>query len=202
MAAWQAPAAADAAIMIAASTAVALALAGAVWLLLARTTSDTEQRVLVVSALLLVGGAASALAQSSLLCGVVAGVCWLYLGKQPRETIRRHTASIQHPLLVLLLFVAGARTVLSPASLMLGGSYVALRVVGRLAGATVAARVLGPNAPSRFGLSLLPPGIFGVAFALDTAITDARGFVLSAVVVGTVLSELVATLVTPRDADE
>lgn len=202
LAALRAQSASATAVLIIESCAVTAALAGAVWLLLTRVTSETEERVLVVSALLLVGGVAGALALSSLFGGLVAGLCWLYAGKRPRESIRRNTMFVQHPLLVLVLLVAGARTVLSPASLMLGGGYLALRMVGRLAGGAAAGRGLGAGAPSGLGLSLLWPGVFGVAFALDAAITEGRGLLLSAVVVGTTLSEVVAILVNPRKADE
>lgn len=183
---------------------VTLALAAAAWLLLTRASSETEERVFAVSALLLVGGVAAALSQSALFGGLVAGAFWRYAGRHPRETIRRDVLFVQHPLLVLVLLVAGARADLSLSTLALGAGYVVLRAAGRLAGGMVARRVAGVNAPRDLGLHLLPPGVFGVAFALNAvsvAGADAS-MLLAAVVAGTIGSELVAILLPPRSKGE
>jgi hypothetical protein len=185
-------------------SAITIALGTAGWLLLARVTSETDQRVFAISALLLVGGVADALALSALLCGLVAGVFWRYAGGTPRDTIRRDVLFVQHPLLVLVLLVAGARAELSSASLALGAGYLAMRVLGTVAGSAVAKRVAGPRVPPDLGLHLLPPGVFGVAFALNAAavVGDAAAVLITAVVIGTIGSELVALLVPPRSVTE
>jgi hypothetical protein len=157
-----------------------------------------------VSALLLVGGVAGALSVSALFGGLVAGVFWRYAGRHPRETISRDVLFVQHPLLVLVLLVAGARADLSPASLALGAGYVVLRVVGQLASGTVARRVAGVNAPRDLGLYLLPPGVFGVAFALNavSVVGADATMLLATVVAGTIGSELVALVLPPRRVGE
>lgn len=190
--------------LVAQASGVTLALAAAGWLLLTRVSSETEERVFAVSVLLLVGGVADALSLSALFGGLVAGVFWRYAGRHPRETISRDVLFVQHPLLVLVLLVAGARADFSPASLGLGAAYLVLRVVGQLAGGLVARRVAGVNAPRDLGLFLLPPGVFGVAFALNAAsIVGADASVLlAAVVAGTIGSELVALLLPPRRVSE
>ena len=79
-----------------------------------------------------------------------------------------------------------------------------LRVLGTLAGGAAARGVLGQKAPRDLGLHLLPPGVFGVAFALNAAavLSGAQAPVLiTAVVVGTIASELVAVLLPPRSAE-
>jgi hypothetical protein len=193
-----------AALLVAQACGVTLALAVAGWLLLTRASSETEERVFAVSALLLVGGVAAALSLSALFGGLVAGVFWRYAGRHPRETIGRDVLFVQHPLVVLVLLVAGARADLSSASLALGVGYVVLRVVGLLAGGTVASRVANVNGPRDLGLYVLPPGVFGVAFALNAvSIVGAdASMLLAAVVVGTIGSELVAPLLSPRRAGE
>lgn len=188
---------------VAQAAGVTLALAAAAWLLLTRASSETEERVLAVSALLLVGGVADALSLSALFGGLVAGVFWRYAGRHPRETISRDVLFVQHPLLVLVLLVAGARADLSAVSLGLGAVYLALRVVGRLAGGMVASRAAGVNLPRDLGFSLLPPGVFGVALALNAVnvVGADASVLLAAVVAGTIGSEFVALLLPPRRAD-
>ena len=190
--------------LVAQASGVTLALAAAGWLLLTRVSSETEERILAVSALLLVGGVADALSLSALFGGLVAGVFWRYAGRHPRATISRDVLFVQHPLLVLVLLVAGARVDLSLASLGLGAGYLVLRVVGRLAGGAVAGRVIGVNAPRDLRLSLLPPGVFGVAFALNavSVVGADASILLAAVVAGTIGSEFVALLLPPRSVTE
>ncbi len=183
---------------------VILAVAAAAWLLLTRTSSETEERVFAVSALLLIGGVAGALSVSALFGGLVAGAFWRFAGRHPRETISRDVLFVQHPLLVLLLLVAGTRADLSPASVALGAGYVVLRVVGQLGGGTVASRIAGGNTPRDLGLHLLRPGVFGVALALNAlSIVGAdASILLAAVVAGTIGSDFIALLVPPRSVRE
>ena len=190
--------------LMAQGAAVTLALAVAAWLLLTRVASETEERVFAVSALLLVGGVADALSLSALFGGLVAGLFWRYAGRHPRETITRDVLFVQHPLVVLVLLVAGARTELSFLALGLGTAYLLLRVVGQLAGGILTRRAAAGEAPRDLGLHLLPPGVFGVAFALNLAAIAAAdgGILLAAVVVGTIGSELVAHPVSPRSVGE
>jgi hypothetical protein len=193
-----------AALLVGQACGVILALAAAAWLLLTRSSSETEERVFAVSALLLVGGVAGALSVSALFGGLVAGVFWRYAGRHPRETLSRDVLFMQHPLLVLVLLLAGARADLSPASLALGAGYVVLRVVGQLGGGAVASRVARVNVPRDLGLHLLPPGVFGVALALNAvSIVGAdASMLLAAVVAGTIGSELVALTLPPRSVGE
>jgi hypothetical protein len=186
--------------VLAAAGGLVAALATATWLLLMRAPSETEERVLTVAALLLVGGVADALSQSALLAGVLAGACWRLAGGRPAETISRDVLFLQHPLLVLVLLTAGARADLTVAALVGGAAYVALRVIGRLAGGALARRVGGGTLPGDLGIQLLPPGVFGVAFALN--LTSVAGSdtsrILAAVIVGTIAAEFVAALLPAR----
>ncbi len=186
--------------LLAQAIGVTLALAAAAWLLLTRASSEIEERIFAVSALLLVGGVADALSLSALFGGLAAGVFWRFAGRHPRETIARDVLFVQHPLLVLVLLVAGARAELSPASLALGAAYAALRLAGQLAGARLASRIARANAPDDFAGHLLPPGVFGVAFALNalSVVGPDASLLLAIVVVGTVGAEFFAHLRVPR----
>jgi len=195
---------AGAGVLVAHACDVTLALAAAAWLLLTRASSETEERVFAVSALLLVGGVAAALSLSALFGGLVAGLLWRYAGRHPRETIRRDVLFVQHPLLVLVLLVAGARADLSSWTLALGVGYVVLRIAGQLAAGTVARRIAGVNGFCDLGLHLLPPGVFGVGLALNagSVVGADASMLLATVVVGTIGSDVVAVLLPPQSVDE
>lgn len=176
---------------------VVLMLATAGWLLLTQSGSDTEQRVFTVASLLLVGGAADYLSLSALLGGLLGGVLWQRAGGQARESMRRDALYVQHPLLVLLLLVAGASVEFGPASLGLAIVYVLLRTAGKLAGGWTARRFVPTAVPHQLSLRLLSPGVFGVAFALNTVRVAGpeSSVLLTVAVLGTIGSELFAGLV-------
>ena len=108
----------------------------------------------VLSALLLVGGAADALSLSALLGGLVAGVFWRLAGRQVRETINRHVLFVQHPLIVLVLLVAGARANLTAEAAGLGVAYALLRAAGKFAARAVGRARESGAGPARFGRSI------------------------------------------------
>ncbi len=182
------------------SSGVTLMLAAAAWLLLTKASTETEERVFAVSALLLVGGVADALSLSALFGGLAAGGFWRLAGRQPREAIRRDVLFMQHPLLVLVLLLAGARAELSPGAWALGAGYLVARVLAQFAGGALARRIAGAGAPADLAVHLLPPGVFGVAFALNAVgvIGADASLAHAAVVVGTVGSELVAVVTRAR----
>src|SRR5262245_22690561 len=172
---------------------LALVIGISAWLLLARASSETEQRIFGASALLLLGGLADYLSLSALLSGIVAGTLWRLIGGPAADAIRRDSGHVQHPLLVLLLVVAGARTHVSPQILGLILAYPILRTVGKLAGAWLARRVTKPMLPDDLGLALVAPGIFGIAFSVNVVraagpVTDP---LLAVVVIGSIVSQLI-----------
>jgi len=183
---------------------VVLALVAAGWLVLTRASSPTEERVFALSALLLIGGAADALAVSALLVGLTAGVFWRYAGGRPRDTLGRDVLFVQHPLLVLVLLVAGARAELSLLAMILGLLYATLRTVGAIAASTGAARVAGRRTSGDLAGHLIRPGVFGVAFALNAAGIAGGGdasLLLATIVLGTIGAELAALLLPLRPMD-
>jgi hypothetical protein len=195
---------AGAGVLLARACGVTLAVAAAAWLLWTKVSTETDERVVAVSALLLVGGVAAALSLSALFGGLVAGLLWRYAGRHPRETIRRDVLFVQHPLLVLVLLVAGARADLSSVTLALGVAYAVLRVAAQSTAGHVARRVAGLKALRDLDLHLLAPGVFGVGFALDAVnvVGADASMLLAVVVVGTIGSELVAVLLSPRSMGE
>lgn len=184
--------------------AVALVIAVAGWLLLARSSSETEQRVFAIALLLLLGGVADYLSLSALLSGLIAGLFLAWIEGPARDYVRRDVLYVQHPLLVLVLIVTGARVGLPPTWLGLGAAYLFLRTAGKLAGGWMARRIAGAEAPRDVGLSLLSPGILGIAFALNVlraAGPDAAP-ALAVVAFGAIGSDVIALLVRPREDTE
>jgi hypothetical protein len=180
---------------------IVVILAASAWLLLARTASDTEQRVFVFAAMLLVGGAADYLLLSALMSGLVAGAFWRLAGGTAEAAVRRDARYVQHSLLVLVLVVAGARTEFTAAAFAIAAIYVFLRTAGKLLGGW-AGRMAGTDGDRALAGHLLSPGVFGIAFALNlfrSGLPDANTL-LSIVVLGTVGAELVAEIGRPLEA--
>jgi hypothetical protein len=177
-----------------------VALAG--WLLFERARSSAERGVFVLGSVTLVGGCAAYLHLSPLLAGLVAGLVWTYSPGRADQIIRQDLQKVQHPLVVLLLLMAGMTVRPSAAALWLFAPFLLFRTTGKLAGGWVAARMSGGMAPHDLGPLLIPPGLLGVAFALlfyQVTGAPTGTAVLSAVVLGTLTSELVAMLTLPHE---
>lgn len=175
-----------------AGIAAIIALAG--WLLVGQTSSEREQHVFVVGSLLLLGGAAAYLSLSALLTGLIAGVVWNVAGNVTRDRIVRDLQYLQHPLIVLLLLVAGARVMLSVHALSLAIIYA----VCRLAARSMSGRAISREAPA----SLSSAGLVGLALALDVFHVDSgrawAAILLATVVIGTMIAEALALFVPQR----
>jgi len=186
----------DSALMLAQLTLLPLIVALAAWLLIAPNTSEIEGRIFSLAALLLLGGLADFLSLSALFSGLIAGWAWRVSGGAVRETMQRDIGYLQHPLLVLLLLVAGSRMTMSNASLTLVVAYVLLRAAGKLTGGLLARRLWPQQVTSGFPLALLAPGAFGVAFAMSTvrAAGPQADPLLGAVVLGTIVSQILAAM--------
>jgi hypothetical protein len=172
------------------SVGLALVSAAAGWLLLTRTTSDSDARILGAAVLLLVGGLADYLSMSALLSGLIAGLFWRASPGQAGEWLRRDVRHVLHPLIVLMLIVAGARVTVDTSIVTLAFGYVLLRALGKLTGAWVARRAGRVPLPADLGTALLAPGILGIAFVINAvrAAGPQADPLISIVVFGTIAS--------------
>jgi hypothetical protein len=180
---------------------VAGVIALAALLLVRESSADNEQRVFAVGSLLLLGGVAESLALSALLAGLVAGVFWNVAGGAVCERIRRDVYYVQHPAVALLLIVAGAHVSVTPILYGFAAAYVVLRITGKIAGGWLVRRVMAADLPPQLGLSLMSPGVVGVAFALNVLQAggpDRAAPALAVVVAGSIGSELLSFLLRPR----
>jgi hypothetical protein len=183
---------------------LALLISATAWLLLADSSPSTEQRVFSIAALLLVGGIADYLSLSALAGGLIAGLFWGYVGGIARDCIERDVRYLRHPLVVLMLLAAGAKMTFSGWILILATAYLLLRVAGKLLGGWLTRRIPGVAIPESVGPTLLPPGVFGIAFALDAAsmMDSSAASILAATVLGSIGSQLLAALWQPVEASE
>jgi hypothetical protein len=109
--------------------AVVVAFAG--WLLVGQADSEREQQVFVIGSLLLLGGGAAYTSLSAVLAGLLAGLAWNVAGDLARARIVQHLDYFRHPLLVVMLLVAGASIDLSFEALAVLVVVAALHVAGR-----------------------------------------------------------------------
>ena len=180
---------------------VAVLMALAAWLLVTRAPSDSERRVFTLGSLLLLGGAAEYLSLSALLAGFVAGAFWNRVGGPGCDQIRRDVYRLQHPLVVLLLVIAGARVGFTPILFGLAMLYLVFRITGKVVGGLLVRRIIPADPMSPVGLGLISPGIVGIAFALNVleAGPDGAALVLAVAVAGSVGSELLSFLIRPPE---
>ena len=168
-------------------------------LLLFELSAGAERDVFVLGTLALLGGAAAYLDLSPLLAGLSAGWLWAHAPGQTEQVVAKHLRKVQHPLVVILLVTAGASLQVSMAGIWLFAPYLVFRTVGKLTGGWMAARLAPGVAPSDLGAYLIPPGVIGIAFALNVlqVAPDAAMPLVFAVSAGAVVSELLAVIVTP-----
>jgi hypothetical protein len=175
-----------------------LGLAG--WLLYERAHGAAERGVFVVGTLVLLGGSAAYLSLSPLLAGMVAGIFWTFSPGRADQIIRSDLQKIQHPLVVLLLLTIGASLQLTLAGLWLFAPFVVFRLAGKLTGGWVASRLVRGVMPSDLGAYLIPPGVLGLAFALNfgqVSPATAGAAVVLAATLGSLACELLTLLVHP-----
>jgi hypothetical protein len=195
----------DAASLVLQTTLIATLVAAAGWLLVGQVLPEGEQQVFVAGTLLLLGGAAAYLSMSSLWVGLVAGLFWGVAGGSARESIERDLRYLQHPLIVLLLVVTGARLELSLAALGVGIIYILFRSLGKLAGGWVVSRLILSELPPDVGRRLLAPGVLAVASAVNvlqaTGISNTTTLLLAVTVIGSLGSELLSVMAQPQQRE-
>jgi hypothetical protein len=172
------------------------------WLLFERAHTRAERNVFIAGTLALLGGTAAYLGLSPMLSGMAAGTLWTLLPGSADRLVREDLRRIQHPLIVLLLLVAGASCAYSLAAVWLCAPLVLFRLAGKLSGGWVATRLQHDIAPADLGAYLIAPGLLGIAFALNVRqVLDAPGAtpLLTAVVVATLASEALAFVLTPEE---
>jgi hypothetical protein len=178
----------------------AVGLAG--WLLFDRATGPAERGVFVTGAVLLLAGMGAYLGTSALLTGAIAALVWV---RAPGEADRITGADLrvlQHPLVSLLLIVAGALVDWTRGVLWITVALVLLRLTGKLVASFAVAPILRIR-PGLAATALLPPGVLGIALALNfrQVLGTDSGLLVATVTAGAAISELLAAFL-PREGGE
>lgn len=176
---------------------VAVGFAG--WLLIEHAEGAAERGVFVLGSIAMLGGTAAHLGLSPLLTGMAAGWLWVVAPGRCDLLMASDLRKAQHPLVVLVLLAAGASLKLSVAGVWLFAPYLVFRLVGKLIGGWTASRIAAHVAPADLGAYLIPPGVIGIAFALNLAQVagSPASSVVFAVACGALASELLAVFLTP-----
>jgi hypothetical protein len=191
---------AQAGLLILAPIGVGLAVGAIGWLLFDRADSGGERAVFVLGTIGLAGGAAAYLRVSPLEVGLVAGLCWTLAPGRADRIVEVDLGKVQHPLVVLLLLVAGALWMPSLASIWLLAPYLLFRLAGKVAGAWASAS-LADVGPADLASYLMPPGVLAIAFAVNfhqLLPSPAGEVLLSTVGLGSAAFEIFALGVLPR----
>lgn len=183
--------------------ALSAAIAAAAALLVTGSDNEGERRVYAAGAVLLLAGLAASLAASTVFVGALAAWVWNQSSESARTSLARDVRYLQHPIVVLVLVIAGAEAVTSGPVIAAAGVFAVVRVVGKSAGGALAARLV-PGAGRWLGLRLIAPGAAGLAGVLmvvhGTSLASVSDPLLGIAVWGAVLSDLLAALVLPPES--
>lgn len=182
------------------TVALGLSVGFAGWLLIERAEGAAERGGFMIGALALLGGVSAYLHLSPLLAGMAAGWLWVLAPGRCDLLVARDLRKVQHPLVVLLLLTVGASLKASILAIWLFAPYLIFRLAGKLIGGWTAARIAPGVAPADLGAYLLPPGVIGIAFALNVeqVAHEAATALVFAVAAGALASELLALFLTPQ----
>lgn len=179
-----------------------IAIGTAGWLLFERAHSRAERNVFVAGTVALIGGTSSFLGLSPLLAGLMAGLLWAWLPGHADRVVGKDLERVQHPLVVVLLLVAGASCEFSRQAVWLSAPLVLFRLTGKLVGGWLATRIQGVVTIGELGVHLIAPGVLGIAIALcllQVIRTPGMAAVLTAVVLATLASEALAIVLRPTE---
>ena len=109
----------------------------------------TEERVFAIGALLLLGGVGRLLVALGGVRRIHRGLFWHASGTDTRDRIARDLGYLQHPLIALLLVVAGAPGAAVGDMAGLALAYLVCRTAGKLIGGWIASLTSSPRGTSR-----------------------------------------------------
>lgn len=181
---------------------IGLLSAAAGSLLFERARNGSERLVFILGTIVLLAGASAYLSMSPLLAGLAAGAFWTFVPGTAGSILRDDLRKIQHPLVVILLILAGASVSFTRGVAWIVAPFVLFRMTGKLGGGWVASGIAGKVAPAHLGGYLVSPGVLGLAFALSlqqVLPATAGTLLVSAAALGSLAAELLALAVVAHD---
>ena len=162
------------------------------WLLFERA-DPAERGLFVAGTVLCLAGTGAYLGTSPLLSGCVAALLWVAMPGPADRITARDLQWMQHPLVALLLVIAGATVEWSAVVLWLTACTVILRIAAKLLASLAVTRVSALS-PGLLATVLLQPGVLGIALALNAGQLLGPDYlwVVSTVTVSVALSEMLA----------
>lgn len=130
-------------------------------------SSEAERMTCQLGVLLIVAGCAAHLGLAPLVAGLAAGLTWSVGPPALLARVSEDIRTIQHPVLVLFLIVAGAIVEMSAPVIWLLVAFLLFRLVGTAVGAWVVTRMLREGEAPDVAAALLVPGTLGIALALN-----------------------------------
>ena len=185
---------------LAGAVAVGFALGLPIAFLSGRIRPGDPTQAEALGGVLLCGGISLFLDVSFLLSAMVMGVVVANTARHHRRSFRA-IEGIEWPFMVLFFVLSGASLRLSEMAetALLTGTYILLRVMGRLAGGWLGSRLSGRSMPAgELGLSLLPQSgvAIGMALVASERLPGLGNGVLTATVAGTIFFELIGPILT------
>lgn len=162
------------------------------WLLFERA-DPAERGLFVAGTVLCLAGVGAYLGTSPLLSGCVAALLWVAMPGPADRITARDLQWMQHPLVALLLVIAGATVEWNAVVLWLTACTVILRIAAKLLASLAVTRV-SVLPPGLLATVLLQPGVLGIALALNAGQLLGPDYlwVVSTVTVSVALSEMLA----------
>lgn len=174
------------------------------WMLFERARGEAERGAFVAGIVALLGGVGAYTGTSPMLAGTIAALVWAWSPGRADRIIAADFRQLQHPLVALLLVVAGASVQWEARLLWIAAPLVLLRHIGKVLASIASAKMIGVP-PGLAAMVLLPPGVLGVAVALNVqqALSTRDLLLVSGVTVATAVSELVSVVLpVARTTDE
>jgi hypothetical protein len=170
----------------------AIGIAG--WLLFERA-NESERGLFVAGTVLLLAGIGAYLRTSPLLSGCTAALVWARAPGAADRITARDLRMLQHPLMALLLILAGAMMRWDTLVLFVTAYVVVLRFAAKLLASVLVTRLAGVS-PALLATVLLQPGVMGIALAVNVGLVGGRDYdwVVSTVTASVVVSEVLAAL--------
>jgi hypothetical protein len=170
----------------------AIGIAG---VLLFERASESERGLFISGTMLLLGGIGAYLGTSPLLAGCTAALVWVWMPGVADRITARDLRMLQHPLVALLLIVAGAMIRWDTVVVWTTAYVVVLRIAAKLLAALAVTRLVRVP-PALLATVLLQPGVMGIALAVNVALVGGRDYdwVVSTVTASVAVSEVLAAL--------